>query len=293
VTVPGRPRTEQDPSVDLKAVGFRYFAVMRMPVVLGRAVNARDNAPARKVAVINETMVRTHFAGASPLGRTISVEDDADWQNVEVVGVVKDAKYMKLEEQQMPAAFFPYTQHHAEFVCNLAVRYAGDPSWLVRAIRRSIAEVDPNLPVGDVRLLAEMVDDFTLNRRVVAQLATFFGILAALLAGIGIYGVVSYGVTRRTNEFGIRMALGAARRNVLWVALQETVSLAVIGAAIGLVLALASGRLVESLLFGVQSDNPPVMGISAAAMILVALLGGYLPARRATRIDPSVALRYE
>jgi predicted permease len=293
ITVPGRPRSERDPTVDLNIIGPQYFDVMKMPIVLGRSLSWRDNDGSRKVAVINETMARTHFPGGSPLGRTFAVGDDAEWQNVEVAGVVKDAKYMNPEEKQMPAAFFPHSQHRDEFIRNFVVRYTGDPTLLVPAIRRAIAEMDANLPLSDVATLAQMVDDFTLNRRLVAQLSTFFGILGAVLASIGIYGVMSYGITRRTNEFGIRMALGAGRRDVLWVVLREALSLAVAGIGIGLALAVASSRLVESLLFGVKPDNPLVMGVSMAAMIVVALCAGYVPARRATRIDPSVALRYE
>ncbi len=150
-----------------------------------------------------------------------------------------------------------------------------------------------DLLLNDVATLAQMVDDFTLNRRLVAQLSTFFGMLGALLACIGIYGVMSYGITRRTNEFGIRMALGAERRDVLWAVLREILSLALAGAGIGLTLALASSRLVESLLFGVKSNDPLVMGLSMAAIMVAALFAGYLPARGATRIDPSMALRHE
>jgi len=293
VTVPGRPRTDKDPQVDLNLVGPAYFDVMKMPLLLGRGFTDRDNSASRKVAVINETMARTHFAGGSPIGRTFNVGDNPTWQNVEVVGVVKDAKYMELEEDQMPAAFFPYAQQHDRILQNFVARYAGDPGTLVAAIRKAVAEIDPNLPVSDVRTLEQMVDDFTLNRRLVVQLSSFFGILGTVLASIGIYGVMSYGIARRTNEFGIRMALGADRWRVLRLVLREALVLSIIGTAIGLALALASGRLVQSLLFGVKSSNPMVIGVSIATMITVALLAGYLPARRATRIDPSTALRYE
>jgi predicted permease len=293
ITVPGRPRTGDDPRVDLNIVGPQYFDVMRMPILFGRALIPGDNEASRKVAVVNETMAHTHFEGGSPLGRTFNVGEDPDFQNVEVVGVVKDAKYMELEEEQMPAAFFPHQQHRGEFPRYFVVRYAGEQASVVPSIREAIGEIDPNLPVSDVRTLARMVDDFTLNRRLVAQLSTFFGILAGLLACIGIYGVMSYGITRRTNEFGIRMALGAERRRVLWLVLRETLMLGIAGVTIGLVLALAAGSLAESLLFGVKSSDPLVLGCSMLAMIAVALLAGYLPARRATLIDPSEALRYE
>jgi predicted permease len=296
VTVPGRPKSEEHPSVDHNIVGPRYLDVMKMPVILGRALSSHDSESSRKVAVINETMARTYFPGGSPLGRTFGFEpggDDAEWQNIEVVGVVKDAKYMDLEEKQMPAAFYPHSQHHPHFLFNFVARYTGNPKLLFPEIRKAVAEIDPNLPVGDVTTLAQVVDDNVSNKRLIAQLSTIFGILAAFLACIGIYGVMSYGITRRTNEFGIRMALGAERCHVLWVVLRETLWLVVAGVAIGLVLALAAGRLVESALFGLKSDDPLAVGLAMLLMIAVALLAAYVPARRATRIDPSVALRHE
>jgi ABC-type antimicrobial peptide transport system permease subunit len=238
-------------------------------------------------------MARTYFPGGSPLGRTFGVGDTAEWQNIEVVGLVKDAKYMNLEEEQMPAAFYPHAQHRGPFLYNFVARYSGDPKLLFPEIRRAVHEVDPNLPVGDVTTLAQLVEDSALHKRLVAQLSTFFGVLAAFLACIGIYGVMSYGIARRTNEFGIRIALGAERRHVLWVVLQETLWLALAGVSIGLVLALAFSRLVESLLFGVKPHDPSAIGLAMLAMIAVALFAGYLPARRATKIDPMVALRYE
>src|SRR5262249_7162173 len=154
VKAAGRPESEPI-RVDLNVVGSQYFDVMKMPIVLGRRLNLRDSEVSRKVAVINETMARTHFPVGSPLGRTFGVGADAEWQNIEVAGVVKDAKYMELEERQMPAAFFPYAQHGQEFFSSFVVRYTGEPTSIVPAIRRAIGEIDANLPVGDVRTLTQ------------------------------------------------------------------------------------------------------------------------------------------
>jgi predicted permease len=293
IRVPGLPDSAPHPQTDLNRVSPQYLDVMKLPILYGRGLTAQDTASSRKVAVINQTMVRTHFGGAWPIGRTFSVGDDESVQDVEVVGVMKDAKYMELEEAQMPAVMFPYAQQPQHYIYSFVVRYSGDAESLLPAIRRAIAGVDPNLPVSDVRTLAQMVDGFTVNRRVVAQLSMFFGLLAALLASIGIYGVMSYGIARRTNEFGIRMALGAKRRDVLWSVLRETLSLAVAGIAIGVALAYEGGHLIEKLLFGVDATNPGPLALAIAAMLLVALLAAWLPARRATKIDPSVALRWE
>ena len=179
------------------------------------------------------------------------------------------------------------------FLYSFIARYTGDPKTTAGEIRKAVRAVDPNLPVGDFTTLAQVVGDSVLNQRLVAELSTFFGTLAALLACIGIYGVTSYGITQRTSEFGIRMALGAERRDVLWIVLRETVRLVLIGAGLGLALAVASSRLVESQLFGMKSYDPAAIGLAFAAMMATALCAGYLPARRAMKIDPMAALRYE
>jgi predicted permease len=292
VTVVGRAKSDHDPEVDQSIVGSQFLDAMKMRLILGRKFNERDTANSQKVAVINETMARVYFAGASPIGRTFSVGDSPKPRDMTVVGVVQDAKYDGLEEKPRPAAFYPHSQRTG-FANNFVVRYSGDPKILIPEIRRAFAEVDPNLPVSDFWTLAKMVDDSVQTQRLVAQLSSLFGALAAMLACIGIYGVMSYGIARRTNEFGIRMALGAQRNDVLWMVLREALGLVLLGVAAGLALALMLSRLVTSMLFGLSPTDPLAIGLAAALMIAVALFAGWIPARRATRIDPTVALRYE
>ena len=299
VVVPGHPKDEHDLDVDHNIIGPKYFEALGTPIVLGRGLLPEDSATSRKVAVINETMARTYFAGESPVGRTFSVggepgspSHNTEWLDLEVVGVVKDAKYMHLNEKPMPAAFYPYSQHPG-YLYNFVARYSGDPAAMAHAIVKTAGEVDPNLPVGEFTTLAQVVDDSVLNHRLVAQLCTFFGALTAVLVCIGIYGLMSYGVTRRTNEFGVRLALGAGRRNVVWLVLRETLALVFAGIAIGLILAPAVSRFAAGFLFGLKFYDPFSVSAAMLAMIAVALFAGYLPARRAAKVDPVVALRYE
>ncbi|MBV9302731.1 MAG: ABC transporter permease [Acidobacteriaceae bacterium] len=294
VSVPGRPRSDNDPEVFHDIVGPQYLDVMKTPIVMGRRLSPRDNAASKKVAVINEAMARAYFPGLSSIGRTFSVGPEPEWQNIEVVGIAKNAKYMRLQERSRPAAFYPRAQH-GMFLYNFLVRYTADPAFLIPQIRKSIHSVDPNLPIGEPTTLAELVDNSVRNQLLVTQLSTLFGALAALLACIGIYGVVSYGVTRRTNEFGIRMALGAERRTVLWTVLRDVVRLTCIGMVIGLPfpLAMSFSPMVKDQLYGLKTYDPVVTCMALTAMLAVALFAGYVPARRATKIDPMIALRYE
>ena len=296
VTVPGRPVSEADPETRHNIVGPQYFDVMKLPILAGRSFVPHDTMGSQAVAVINETMANMYFPGESPLGRTFSIASaspDSAWPNIEVIGVVKNAKYESLREPPKPAAYYPHSQHSGRYLFNFLVRYDGKSESVASEIQKAIAQVDPNLPAGDIAAFADAVDFWTQNQRLMALLSSLFAVLAAFLASIGIYGVMSYAIERRTNEFGIRIALGAQRRDVIWVVLRETLTLALLGAATGLALALGSGRLVESLLFGLKSSDPFAMGEAALAIIAVALLAGYLPARRATHIDPMTALRSE
>lgn len=192
----------------------------------------------------------------------------------------------------MPAAFYPHSQH-GMFLYNLVAHYSGDPKAVIPEIRRAIHSIDPNLPVGTVTTIERQINDSLLNRRLVAQLSMFFAVLAAFLSCVGIYGVVSYGTARRTNEFGVRMALGAERPSVLRMVIIEALRLTLTGLIFGLLFAFALGRLVQMQLFGLSAYDPLSLGLAVAAMVMAALIAAWIPARRATQIDPVVALRYE
>jgi len=272
-------------------VGSGYFQAMEIPLLVGRRFGPQDLANSQKVAVINQTMARTFFPNESPIGRRFG--DDPEHANaIEVVGVVKDAKFQSLEEKPHAALYIPYSQH-IQYLNDFEVRYSGDAHAIIAEVRRAIGEVDGNLPVSGVTTLAAEVDDSIVNQRLVAQLSTFFGLLAVFLACIGIYGLMSYAVTRRTNEIGIRMALGAGRSSVQWLVMREVFLLVGIGLAVGVPAALAGGRLVSTMLFGLTAADPFSLVAAVTLLLAAALLAGYLPARRASRVDPMEALRYE
>jgi predicted permease len=274
-------------------VGPGYFETMGIPLMVGRGFGPQDTAASPKVAVINETFAHWYFPGGSPIGRHFGIGSDPKNSNdIEVVGVVKNAKYQDLRERPFPAAYYPYTQR-VQYLNDFEVRYTGNPEVMVGEVRQAIGQVDHSLPVTYVGTMIDQVNRSIVGQSLVARLSTFFGLLAAFLACIGIYGLTSYAVTRRTNEIGIRMALGAERSGVLWMVMRESLTLVLVGVAIGIAGALAAGRLISSVLYDTKATDPLTITASALVMIAVAALAGYLPARRAAKVDPMVALRYE
>ena len=287
------PTPENDMDATHNVVGAGYFATMGIPLLVGRVFGPQDTAASPKVAVISETFARRYFPGSSPVGRHFGIGTDPRHSNdIEVVGVVKDAKYQDLRERPFPAAFYPYAQR-PQYLFDFEVRYTGKPEVIASEVRQAIGQVDHSLPVIYGGTMVEQVNRSLAGQTLIARLSTFFGLLAAFLACIGIYGLTSYAVTRRTNEIGIRMALGAERAGVLWMVMRESLVLVAVGVAIGIPAALAATRLISSVLYGTKATDPITITLSTLAMIAVAALAGYLPARRAAKVDPMVALRYE
>jgi ABC-type antimicrobial peptide transport system permease subunit len=239
-------------------------------------------------------MARLYFPGGSPIGRRFGIgSDPAHAADFEVIGVVKDAKYESLDENTQPGAYYLYSQVLQHFYYDFEVRYSGDPHATIAEVRTAAASVDPNLPLVYQGTLAEQVDRSVASQSLTARLSAFFGFLAVFLASIGIYGLMSYGVARRTNEIGIRVALGAPPSRVLWMILRDGLLFAGTGLALGVPIALAAGQLVSDMLFGIKPADPATMVVAATLLAVLNVAAGYLPARRAMRVDPLAALRCE
>lgn len=292
----GVPRTaENGRDASFNNVGNGFFKAMGIPLLAGRAFNDHDTQTSPQVAVINETMARRFFPSGSAIGHRFGFGDDPAHSNqIEVIGLVKDAKYFGLTEEPRMAAYFPCTQAPG-FYGNFVVRYAPNTNrqLLVSQIRAAIAQVNSNILVNNVSSLEEQVDQSIASQSLIARLSAFFGALAVFLSCIGIYGLLSYSVARRTGELGIRLALGAQSNSLLWMILRESILLLAIGLAIGLPVALATTRILKSQLYELSPLDP--LSIVAAVVIVAAMtiLAAWLPARRATRIDPMTALRCE
>jgi predicted permease len=285
-----KPREETDAQMNI--VGPGYIETAGMTLLAGRGIEVQDTETSAKVAVINEALAHYYFGNQNPVGKRLAIGEAKHAADFGVVGVVKDAKYTRLREASPPMLFIPVFQN-PDYMNDLQVRTIGDPTSVAADVRKTLNDIDSKLNPRRVITLSQQVDDALSQERLVAQLSTAFGGLALLLACVGLYGVMAYAVTRRTNEIGIRMALGAGAGNVLWMVLRETLLLVGVGLAIGIPAALASTRLIASQLFDLSPYDPLTLSVSSLLLIAVAALAGFIPARRASRVDPMVALRYE
>jgi putative ABC transport system permease protein len=282
---------ESEPIAEKLIVSADYFRIMRIPLRSGRYFDERDVAGNHQVAMINESFARTYFQGEDPIGKRIDFGwDTTGWQ--EVVGMIGDVKHYGLDEAALPAVYVPHLQRPSSSM-TVVVRTTPDPRSLSAAVRSQVFEVDKDQPISRVRVMEQVVSASVASRRLSMGLLAGFAVVALALAAVGLYGVMSYVVTQRTHEIGVRMALGARVDDVLALILKQGMFLVLIGVGAGLAAALAVTRLIASLLYGVSPTDLATFVIIAVLLTAVALLACYLPARRATKVDPMVALRYE
>lgn len=297
IEIPGyTPQPGEDVVVEDIFTGPKYAETLGIPLLRGRDIEIRDNVAGPRVAVVNETFANHFFKDQNPIGRTFTFGDETDGgASLEIVGVIADIKNQDAREKPIPAVYRPILQiaDQAAYSVNVHVRTNGDASSFAGPTRQVLNDIDDKIPIFGVTTLEDQVHQSLQQDRLIAQLVSFFGALALVLACIGLYGVMAHGVARRTSEIGIRMALGARGGSIAWMILRETLVLVVIGLAIGIPTALLAGKVISSQLFGLKSADPVALIGAAVVLTLVALLAGYVPARRASRVNPLRALRYE
>ncbi len=291
--VDGRKPQDKEAHMRWNAVGPGYFSTLETPILYGRDLTEADSTKAPKVVVINQTFADRYLKELNPLGHQVGLSDEKHAPQYTVVGVAADAKYRGVQEPPTPMAYFPYKQVEGIGTMHVEVRTVGNPASFLPAIERAVREFAPDLPLLEPMTQQAQFDSSFSTERLIARLAIFFGLLAALLVATGLYGALSYAVTRRTAEVGVRMALGAQRGQVLWMVLKESLTVCAFGIAAGLPLALAGTRLLRSMLFGVAPGDPITVVFGLVGLMVVVLLASYIPAHRAASVDPMVALRYE
>jgi predicted permease len=295
VTIEGyTPKQGETPDPHMQYCTPAFFKTLKIPVLLGRDFMPKDIEGAPKVGIVNQKFAKRYFGSASPLGRHLGMGIDPGTKlDIEIVGVAGDTKYESMREEIPYELYIPYTQ--TDFVTGMTVyaRAQGDPTGIFNMLRPTVREVDAGVPMYDLRTLDDQIEISLLTERLLATLSSVFGCLATLLAALGLYGVMAFMVARRTREIGIRMALGADSGSVVWMVMREVLALAAMGVAIGLGAAWAATRFIETQLFGIQPTDWLTMALAALGIGVVAGLAGYVPARRATGIDPMRALRWE
>ena len=291
VPQPGEELTVQD-----ILAGPKYAETLGVPLLRGRDIEQRDTPSAPQIAVVNSAFAEHYFKNQNPIGRSFEFDDSTDNnQPIEIVGVVGDIKGEDAREKPEPTIYRPIlqVQDQSAYMVTIHLRTLSDPTPLTNQVRQMINQIDDKLPVFGVTTMDEQLHDNLDQERLIAQLVSFFGALALILACIGLYGVMAHGVARRTNEIGIRMALGASNGNIAWMILRETLYLVLAGLVIGVPAALVGAHFIAAQLFGLSPTDPLTLAVAAIVLTLVALLAGYLPARRASRVNPLNALRYE
>jgi putative ABC transport system permease protein len=295
-TVQGQPAPPgAEPNADYRPISANYFRTLGLPLLRGREFTERDTVDAPDAVIVNEELAQRYWPGEDPIGKRLQIaQEKTRWR--EVVGVVGNAKLSGLEAKVEPAIYLPLSQNtwpHALRTSSLVVRTKADPQGVTAALRQELRAIDPTLPITQVRTMAEILDDSLAPRRFNLALLLIFAVVAGVLAVVGIYGVMSYGVAMRTNEIGIRLALGAQPSDILNLVMSEGVKLTSGGVLLGLLGAFALTRLMTGLLFGVSAVDPIVFTAIALLLAATALLAAYLPARRAARVNPVQALKYD
>lgn len=291
VVVPGRPVDNRTYYLN---VGPAFFSTMQNPILLGREIDERDQLNSPAVVVVNEEFVKDYFDGLNPLGHHLTFGCMDKARDLEIVGVAKNAHYGDLRAEIPPVIYVPYKQSPVPtFEMTYALRTAGDPLAMARMVRDIVHQADPRVPVTDVTTQTAAIDRTMGEEAMFAELCAAFAVLALLIACVGLYGTVSYNVARRTHEIGVRMALGARRGVVVWMVLRQVLVLAGLGLAIGLPVALATSKLIESFLFGMKPNDPLAITLALLTLSGSVALAGYAPAWKASRIDPMIALRDE
>jgi predicted permease len=286
-------KAEGNPTALANEVGADFFATYGIRMMAGRGFDARDTSTSRKVAVVNESLAKKYFANVNPIGKSFERGRDHP-DTIEIVGVCADTKYYRVRVDAQPTFFVPYVQkddglHEATFAIRTSL--AGES--ILPALRDAVRQVDPNLPMLDVRTQDEQIAANLRQERIFATLTSGFGVLALVLACVGVYGVMAYSVAQRTNEIGIRLALGAQRGRVRGMILRESAWIAVAGIAAGLGAALAMARAVKSMLYGIAPNDPVTLSSCVLLLFAVALAASWIPASRAAGVEPMVALRHE